>query len=94
MFKRFLNKFYVTISKEEIALNRNSINRITMQVKIAARDSCKQQRIIRTIPYPHAQLCCCPYKHITPGTHSKNNLCSIMCLRLIFDMQFFLKRLT
>lgn len=57
MFKRFLNKFYVTISKKEIALNRNSIDRITMQVKNAARDSRKQQRVIRTIPYPYAQLC-------------------------------------
>lgn len=33
-------------------------------------------------------------KHITLDTHSKNNLCSIICLRLIFDIQFLLKRLT
>lgn len=46
MFKRFINKTYVTISETKIALNRNSTNRITMQVKNAARDSRKQQRII------------------------------------------------
>lgn len=33
-------------------------------------------------------------KHTTLDTHSKNNLCSIICLRLIFDMHFLLKRLT
>lgn len=57
MFKRFFNKIYVTISKKEIALNRNSINRITMQLKNAAHDSRKQQRIILTIPYTLSQLC-------------------------------------
>lgn len=66
-----------------------------MQVKNAARDSRKQQRIIRTIPYPHANyVAALINKRITLDTHSKNNLCSIICLRLIFDMQFFLKRLT
>lgn len=57
MFKRFFKKIYVTISKKEIALNRNSINRITMQLKNAAHDSRKQQRIILTIPYTLSQLC-------------------------------------